>query len=204
MSMKTLLGRQTTHESSDTRAALAKAVEAADAKVPQRQRAIDFLATDLEPGLNSLLEHRARILRGMANADRLDELARAELLPGAGPPQSSSLNADLPTVERAIQIRRRACELQRAIVVREHGQWSAIICQQLATIHRQQVHRIAVALEELSEALRDHNELVSGLRDGEVNFTSDLRPMLLPNMDLEDENSSASLWMRDARDNKLL
>jgi hypothetical protein len=207
MNMKSaLLGRSTSnHQSANTPAALAHALEAADAKVPQKEHAADFLTNTLEPSLALLLERRSVLLRHL-NPD-LDELARAQLDPNAGTPQSSAtLDADLPTVERAIQIKRHAMQLQGAIVERERGRWSAIACNELKNHHRQQVRRIAAALEELSAALADHSELLAGLREHDVNFTAVLRPMTFPrdSMLLNDETSNAAVWMRDAQSNGLL
>jgi hypothetical protein len=205
--MKTVLSRQRDNQPSSTSDVLTKALEAADAKVPQKGRAAEFLASVLEPPLLALLERRAAILAGLTNADAgLDALAAAQLNPDARAEQSSmALKVDhltLAALEREIAVKRRAIAMQREIVSRTRAEWSAVVCDQLAPVHRAQVRRIATAIRELSAALRDHRHLVEELEGHDVaNHAHYLRPMVFPggDMELDNESSIASWWMNDAR-----
>jgi hypothetical protein len=203
-----ILGRQTTsNQSSDTPAALGKAFATANVRVPQKESAAEFLASVLEPALLPLLERRAAILAGLTNADAgLDALAAALLTADAHAEQSSmALKVDhltLVALEREIAVKRRAIAMQREIVARTRAEWSGVVCAELATLHRQQVRRIRAAIEELSNAVIDHRRLVEELEGHDVaNHSHHLRPMLFTrdSMQLDDQSSSATEWMNDAR-----
>jgi hypothetical protein len=210
-SMKTLLGGRPTsnHQRSNTPDELARALQTADRRVPEKQSAEGFLTSHLEPGLAPLLERRRKILEGLASPDAtLETLAAAQLNPGSSAPEPVTLSArTLPELEREIIIKRRAITLQREVVNRARMEWSAVVCDQLVPLHRAQVHRIRLAIEELSNALIDHRHLVEELDGHDVaNFSFRLRPMLFPHdtMQLDNESSSATWWMRDAQANGLL
>jgi hypothetical protein len=56
----------------------------------------------------------------------------------------------------------------------------------------------------LSAALVEEEKLRNELRDADVSFASQLRPMPLAQCRLDDPESAASKWLKNARDHGLI
>jgi hypothetical protein len=79
------------------------------------------------------------------------------------------------------------------------------VCDRLRPRHREIVGATAAALRQLSEALKDERDFREALIEADIDFTGVLRPMPFAAAGtLDDENSHATNWMRDARDAGLL
>jgi hypothetical protein len=159
-----------------------------------RHEALDRRRGELLVGLNRVVEH-----------DRLTERAQALLTDDVTPrPDDAALRRALGDVEDEIRVLTRAVELQQRVVDSERARVSAAICARLRPQHRAIVRRIAAAVTELSEALTAEQDLRLALRDAEVVFAAELRPMPLPAAGvLTDPNSALSRWMADAREHRL-
>jgi hypothetical protein len=94
--------------------------------------------------------------------------------------------------------------MQRTLVDRERQRASREVCERLRPRHREIVADIAAALRQLSTALEEERQLRERLIEADIDFLSTLRPMPFIAGPLNDPNSHASLWMREARDAGLL
>jgi hypothetical protein len=168
---------------------------------------------DLEARSTSLEQRRSElsvgISRGAARRDvltaRAERLLQDDVVPLSSDAEMIAMRRDLGAVEDELAVTRRAVELQRPIVDRERQRVSRAICERLRPRHREIVGAVAAALKDLSAALADERALREELISADVTFVPYLRPMPLESVGtLDDENSRASVWMKDAREHGLI
>jgi hypothetical protein len=112
---------------------------------------------------------------------------------------------------RALDERRRilqkAVELQRPEVERERARWSRLIVEKTRPAYVAIVRGVAEKLRALSDALASERALRESLIDNDVSLgAGGFVPMLgnLGDMRLDDENTRASWWMKDAKESGLI
>jgi hypothetical protein len=154
-----------------------------------------------------LEQRRSALLTGLVHAD--DSVAgRARALLD-GHETTDRLRTDLAAVTDDLAVLRHAITLQESALERARRHVSREICDRLRPEHRAIVKRIAGALHSLSDALIAESAFRERLLAAGVEFTSDLRPMPFPpgrpmECRLDDPESLASVWFRDAREYHLL
>jgi hypothetical protein len=171
-------------------------------------RVTDKLA-ELQARASDLERRRSEVVEGCFQGQvvltaRAQSLLDDDVIPLGADAEEARRRNDLAVVADELAVVRRAVDLQRTLVDRERQRASREVCERLRPRHREIVADIAAALRQLSTALEEERQLRERLIEADIDFLSTLRPMPFIAGTLNDPNSHASVWMRDARDAGLI
>jgi hypothetical protein len=177
------------------------------ARAEDRVLALRARKSELERRRSELFEglHREEQRRDVLTK-RAEALIADDVVPLPSEVERAAMRRDLDAVEDEIAVVGRAIELQAASVNRERLRVSAVLCDRLRPRHLAIVKRLAAALGELSATLREEQALREAVADaGVITNGSDLRPMPFAFAGrLDESESAASMWMREAIEHGLL
>lgn len=149
------------------------------------------------------LEHEMDSPDPARGGDELDRRARLVLDGAAAAAFEQPAASNASVLYQELRAVRRAIELQKEIVTREHGRASREACARVAGLHADLVARIGAALQGLGAAVAQEKALREHMVCEGFTFTGYLHPMPFPQGDLSEEYSAASRWLREAAEHGL-